>query len=128
GYVKVGLVPGDGDTYFLPRLVGRPQALGLPWTAEFIEAPGALRVGVRERVVPAAALKKVTYVFAEQTATGTHIPVRMLNRLVSQSLGLDPPTRLALVSSHMGLVRQTATHAEGVAAFKENRAAYFAGR
>src|SRR2546425_905483 len=43
GYVRVGLVPGDGDTYFLPRLVGAAKALELLWTADFIEAPKARR-------------------------------------------------------------------------------------
>ena len=42
GYVRVGLVPGDGDTYFLPRLIGTARALELLWTADFIEAPKAL--------------------------------------------------------------------------------------
>jgi len=53
GYVKVGLVPGDGDTFFLPRLVGPAKALELLWTADFIEAPEALRLGIVNRVVPA---------------------------------------------------------------------------
>jgi len=128
GYVKVGLVPGDGDTYFLPRLVGAAKALELLWTADFIEAPEALRVGIVQRVVPAAELKKHTYAFAEQIASGPQIPIRMIKRLVYQSLRLDLRTHLDLVSSHMGLVRQTADHAEGVAAFKEKRAAKFTGR
>src|ERR1041384_8076061 len=45
GYVKVGLVPGDGYTYFLPRLVGAAKALELLWTPAFIEAPPALDLG-----------------------------------------------------------------------------------
>ncbi|HEX2437435.1 MAG TPA: enoyl-CoA hydratase [Methylomirabilota bacterium] len=127
GYVKVGLVPGDGDTYFLPRLVGAAKALELLWTADFIEAPEAHRLGIVQRIVSDAELKDATYALARQIADGPQIPIRMIKRLVYQSLRLDLRTHLDLVSSHMGIVRQTADHAEGVAAFKEKRPAKFRG-
>ena len=82
GYVKVGLVPGDGDTYFLPRLVGAAKALELLWTADFIGAPEALRLGIVNRVVPAAELQEATYALARQIADGPQIPIRMIKRLV----------------------------------------------
>jgi len=128
GYVRVGLVPGDGDTYFLPRLVGAAKALELLWTADFIEAPEAHRLGIVQRVVPDAGLKEATYALARQIADGPQIPIRMIKRLVYQSLKLDLRTHLDLVSSHMSIVRQTADHAEGVAAFKEKRPPKFQGR
>jgi enoyl-CoA hydratase/carnithine racemase len=128
GYVKVGLVPGDGDTYFLPRLVGAAKALELLWTADFIEAPEALRLGIVNRMVPAAQLQDATYALARQIADGPQIPIRMIKRLVYQSLRLDLRTHLDLVSSHMAVVRQTIDHAEGVAAFKEKRSPRFQGR
>jgi enoyl-CoA hydratase/carnithine racemase len=128
GYVRVGLVPGDGDTYFLPRLVGAAKALELLWTADFIEAPEALRLGIVQRVVPDAQLREATYALARQIADGPQIPIRMIKRLVYQSLKLDLRTHLDLVSSHMSIVRQTADHAEGVAAFKEKRPPKFQGR
>ncbi|MCL6640530.1 MAG: enoyl-CoA hydratase [Candidatus Rokubacteria bacterium] len=128
GYVRVGLVPGDGDTYFLPRLVGPAKALELLWTADFIDAAEALRLGIVNRVVPAADLREATYAFARQVADGPQIPIRMIKRLVYQSLRLDLRTHLDLVSSHMAIVRQTADHAEGVAAFKAKRPPRFQGR
>ncbi|MBI4636337.1 MAG: enoyl-CoA hydratase/isomerase family protein [Candidatus Rokubacteria bacterium] len=128
GYVRVGLVPGDGDTYFLPRLVGAAKALELLWTADFVEAAEALRLGIVNRVVSAAELRDATYAFAGQIAAGPQIPIRMIKRLVYQSLRLDLRTHLDLVSSHMAIVRETADHAEGVRAFKEKRPPRFRGR
>lgn len=128
GYVRVGLVPGDGDTYFLPRLVGPAKALELFWTADFIDAHEALRLGIVNRVVPAVALGEVTYGLARQIAEGPPVAIRMIKRLVYQSLRLDLRTHLDLVSSHMAIVRQTADHREGVAAFKEKRPPRFQGR
>ena len=113
GYVRVGLVPGDGDTYFLPRLVGTAKALEL---------------GIVNRVVPADKLAEETYALARQIADGPQIPIRMIKRLVYQSMRLDLRTRLDLVSSHMGLVRQTSDHKEGVQAFKDKRPPKFTGR
>ena len=128
GYVRVGLVPGDGDTYFLPRLIGTARALELLWTADFIEAPQALELGIVNRVVPAAKLAEETYTLARRIADGPQIPIRMIKRLVYQSMRLDLRTHLDLVSSHMAVVRDTEDHKEGVQAFKDKRAPKFKGR
>ncbi len=128
GYVRVGLVPGDGDTYFLPRLVGSAKALELLWTAEFIEAPEAERLGIVNHVVPADRLAEETFALARKIADGPQVPIRMIKRLVYQSLRLDLRTHLDLVSSHMAVVRETEDHKEGVQAFKDKRPPKFKGR
>jgi enoyl-CoA hydratase/carnithine racemase len=128
GYVRVGLVPGDGDTYFLPRLVGSARALELLWTADFVEAAEAERLGIVNRVVPGDRLAEETFALARRIADGPQIPIRMIKRLVYQSLRLDLRTHLDLVSSHMAVVRETADHKEGVRAFQEKRAPRFEGR
>jgi 2-(1,2-epoxy-1,2-dihydrophenyl)acetyl-CoA isomerase len=128
GYVGVGLVPGDGDTYFLPRLVGPAKALELFWTGEFVDAAEALRLGIVNRVVPPGELAGVTYELAQRIAKGPQVAIRMIKRLVYQSARLDLRTHLDLVSSHMSITRQSADHAEGVAAFREKRPPNFQGR
>jgi enoyl-CoA hydratase/carnithine racemase len=128
GYVGVGLVPGDGDTYFLPRLVGSAKALELFWTGDFVDAAEALRLGIVNRVVPPAELRPATEALARRIADGPQVALRMMKRLVYQSARLDLRTHLDLVSSHMAIVRQTVDHAEGVAAFREKRPPRFQGR
>ena len=128
GYVKVGLVPGDGDTFFLPRLVGIAKALELLWTADFVDAREAERLGIVNRVVPAAQLREETYALARKIAEGPQIAIRLIKRVAYQSLKLDLQTHLDLVSSHMVIARDTEDHREGVLAFKEKRPPKFTGR
>ena len=52
-YVRMGLIPGDGGAWSLPRIVGTAKALELIWSGELINAQEALRIGLRERSAPA---------------------------------------------------------------------------
>jgi enoyl-CoA hydratase/carnithine racemase len=79
-------------------------------------------------MVPAAELREATYAFAAQIANGPQVPIRMIKRLVYQSMRLDLRTHLDLVSSHMAVVRETADHKEGVKAFMDKRPPQFTGR
>lgn len=128
GYVNVGLVPGDGDAYFLPRLVGPARALELLWTGEFVDAAEAERIGLVNRVVPPERLQDETRALARRLADGPQVAIRLTKRLVYQSLRLDLRTHLDLVSSHMAVVRETEDHREGVQAFREKRPPRFQGR
>jgi len=128
GYVKVGLVPGDGDAFFLPRLVGIAKALELLWTGDFVEAREAERLGIVNKVVPAGDLRQFTWELARKIADGPQIAIRLTKRLAYQSLKLDLRTHLDLASSHMAVVRDTEDHQEGVHAFKEKRPPKFTGR
>jgi enoyl-CoA hydratase/carnithine racemase len=128
GYVNVGLVPGDGDAYFLPRLVGTARALELLWTGAFVDAVEAERIGLVNRVVPPDRLLDETRALARRLAEGPQVAIRLTKRLVYQSLRLDLRTHLDLVSSHMAIVRETEDHREGVQAFREKRPPRFQGR
>jgi 2-(1,2-epoxy-1,2-dihydrophenyl)acetyl-CoA isomerase len=128
GYVKVGLIPGDGGTYFLPRLVGVARALELLWTGDFVDAREAERIGLVNRVVPADQLMTTVYELAGRLAAGPTVAIRTIKRAVYQGLRMDLRTHLDLISSHMGFIRQTEDHREGSRAFVEKRPPEFKGR
>jgi enoyl-CoA hydratase/carnithine racemase len=128
GYIRIGLVPGDGGGYFLPRLVGTARALELLWTGDFVSADEACRIGLVSRVVPDTELIEHTLAFAKRIAGMSPIPVSMIKRLVYQSMTSDLQTSLDLASSHMAIVQSTDDYAEAMSAFKQRRTPTFRGR
>jgi len=127
-YVKVGLVPGDGGGFLLPRIVGLSKALELLLTGDFINASEALRLGVVSKVFSDAELMTETYAFADRLANGPTLAIQLIKKTVYQSLATDLNGALELVSSHMGLLAGTRDHREAVAAFTEKRTPIFEGR
>jgi len=128
GYIRVGLVPGDGGCYFLPRLVGMAKALELLWTGDFVDAEEALRLGIASYVYPDADFGASWRDFALRLAAQPPVNVRMIKRAAYQSARADLRTALDLISSHMAVVRSTADSAEAMAAFRERRPPLFQGR
>jgi enoyl-CoA hydratase/carnithine racemase len=126
-YVKVGLVPGVGGAYFLPRIVGAARALDLFWTGRWVEAEEALSIGLVERVYPADEFAVSVRRYTEGIANAAPLSVRFLKRLVRQSLTMDLDTHLDALSSHIALVRTSSDHKEAMAALKEKRAPKFTG-
>jgi 2-(1,2-epoxy-1,2-dihydrophenyl)acetyl-CoA isomerase len=108
GYIKAGLVPGDGGAYYLPRLVGNAKALELLWTGDFIDAQEAWRIGMVNRIYPADQLIGETYKFVGRLSEGPGAVIRMIKRATYQSSRIDLKTALDLISSHMGVIRESA--------------------
>ncbi len=127
-YVKVGLVPGAGGAWLLPRLVGAAKALELFWTGDLIDAREALRIGLVNRVVPDAELMTATRALAEKIAAAPPLSVRYIKRAVYQGLDSDLRTALDLISSHYAIVTGSDDHREAVAAFLEKRTPRFTGK
>lgn len=128
GYVRLGLVPGNGGAYFLPRLVSIGKALELLLTGNFIEAREAERIGIVNRVVPHERLEEETYGLAKRIASLPPLVVRMTKRLTYQSLKTDMVTALDLASSHGVIAQASEDHREAVAAFREKRQGRYVGR
>jgi len=128
GYINVGLVPGDGGCYYLPRIVGTATALRLLWTGEFVDAPEALRIGLVSGVYPDSELLGAVCGFAAKLAAKPPVAVQLIKRAVREGARHDLRTALDLISSHMAVVTATRDSQEAMAAFAERRTAIFEGR
>jgi enoyl-CoA hydratase/carnithine racemase len=127
GYIRVGLVPGDGGCYYLPRLVGVARALELLLTGDFIDADEAARIGLVNHVVDESELDNAVQALARKIADGPPVVVRMIKRATYQSLRTDLRTSLDLISSHTGVVGLMSDSAEAMAAFREKRKPRYTG-
>jgi enoyl-CoA hydratase/carnithine racemase len=127
GYIKVGLVPGDGGAWLLPRLVGTAKAMELLLTGDLIDADEALRLGIVNQVHDDDVLLERTRAFAERIAAAPPVQVAMIRRLVRSSERIDLRTHLDLVSSHFGVVSALEDYTEAQAAFREKRPGRYSG-
>jgi 2-(1,2-epoxy-1,2-dihydrophenyl)acetyl-CoA isomerase len=127
-FMKIGLHPDFGGTYYLPRLVGASKALELILGADLVGASEALRLGIVNRVVPAADLAAATRAWAQQIAAAPPLAVRRAKRAVylseratmDEMLDYELEAQIACFTSADGK--------EGIAAFFEKRPPHFTGR
>lgn len=126
-YIMMGLVPGDGGAYFLPRIVGMPRAMELLLTGDAVTAEDALEMGLVNRVVKHDSLMEETLRFANRIASKPPLAVRMMKRAVHQSLTSSLRSHLDYISSQISLLSQTRDHQEAARAFLEKRKPVFVG-
>jgi enoyl-CoA hydratase/carnithine racemase len=127
-YARMGLVPGIGGAWLLPRLVGSAKALEMFWSGDWVEAREAERIGLVNKVVPDAQLMEETYAFARRLAQGAPLAIQGIKRLVRMAREQDFVTSLEVAATSMITVRSSEDHKEAVAAFKDKRTPLFRGR
>jgi enoyl-CoA hydratase/carnithine racemase len=127
-YIRVGLLPGNGGCYFLPRLVGPAKALELLWTGDFVDSEEARRIGIVNNVFDDDTLMAETMAFAARLADGPPIQLRDIKKLMYQSLRTDLRTSLESVSAHMAVVQSTADYKEAIQAYKDKRKPKYQGK
>ena len=126
--IDLGTLPGFGGTQRLVRLVGRGRALGLLLTGQRIPAAEAERIGLVNRVVPAADLRREAVALAQTLAGKPAIAIRYILKAVTEGADLTLESAQALEASLFGLAAATADMKEGTAAFLAKRKATFTGR
>ncbi len=126
--VKLGLIPGAGGTQRLQRIVGRGRALELVLTGEIIDAAEAWRIGLVNRVVPAAELDREVEAWVERLAARSPMALGRALEAVHAGGEVSLSEALRLESALFGLCFATEDMREGTAAFLEKRPPSFPGR
>lgn len=125
--INLGIIPGYGGTQRLSRLVGTPKALELILSGDVIAANEALRIGLVNRMLPAADLIAHTEAFAETLTTKAPLALTACLEATQQGASMSLSDGLALEASLFGQTCGTADFKEGTLAFLEKRAPSFKG-
>ena len=127
-FVKRGLHPDWGGTYFLPRLVGTAKACEMIFTGDVIDAAEALRLGIVSRVVAPEELMPTAYELARRIAAGPPVAIRLAKRSIYANEDLDLRAALQNETMAQNICFETEDATEGIRAFGEKRAPAFKGR
>ncbi len=127
-FVKIGLIPDNGGTFFLPRLVGLARATSLAMLGGKVPAQQAKDWGMIHDVAPADGLMEAAGAFARQLAAQPTRALGLIKRAINASLGNDLEAQLAVEAKLQREAGRTADYTEGVRAFQEKRAPSYTGR
>jgi enoyl-CoA hydratase/carnithine racemase len=120
-FVKLGIIPGDGGAWLLPRIVGMSRAAEMVFTGDVITADIALQWGLVSRVVPDAELMAAANEMAARIAINPGHAVRLSKRLMREGMHTPLDTILEMSAVFQALSHQTDDHRQAVSAFLERK-------
>jgi enoyl-CoA hydratase/carnithine racemase len=120
-FVKLGIVPGDGGAWLLPRVIGMPRASIMALTGDTINAARALEWGLVAELAAPDALMQAANALAARIAANPGPALRMTKRLLREGQHMRLDSLLELSAAFQSLAHQTEDHHEAVAAALEKR-------
>ncbi|MBB2497105.1 crotonase/enoyl-CoA hydratase family protein [Aquipseudomonas ullengensis] len=126
-FVKLGIIPGDGGAWLLPRIIGLSRASELTLTGQMIDARQAAEWNLVSRVVAHEQLLATAQEMATAIAANPPHAVRLAKRLMREAMHTRLDTLLEMSAAYQVLSHQTADHREAVSAFIEKRQPTFSG-
>jgi 2-(1,2-epoxy-1,2-dihydrophenyl)acetyl-CoA isomerase len=126
-FIKMGLIPGDGGAWVLPRTVGLANAAELILTGDTIGAMQAKAMGLVSQVVPAEQLLPAADALAQRVVANPARALRLAKRLLREGQQQRLSDVLELSAAMQALAHETADHTEAVDAFLEKRSPSFTG-
>jgi 2-(1,2-epoxy-1,2-dihydrophenyl)acetyl-CoA isomerase len=127
-FVRVGLMPDGGSTFFLPRLAGYQKAFELMTMGEIIDAQEALRLGLVNRVVPFAELDATVDAMAARLAAAPQIALAKIKAALNHSAHSDLASALEFEAVNQDACFHSPDFMEGVTAFMQKRQAVFGNK
>ncbi len=127
-FLNLGLIPGDGGSWYLTRQIGYQRAAEMTFTARIVDAEEALHIGLVLKVVPPEQLMPECMELARTIAAKPPRQLRLAKRLLKQSMRSSLADFLDLCALGNGAAQQTEDHMEGVTALLEKRAPKFVGQ
>lgn len=127
-FLKLGLIPGDGGAWLLPRTIGMSRASELLFTGDVISAQKAEQWGLVSQVVEAEALMPAAIAMAEKIAQQPPHALRLAKSLLKHGQNTTYDTLLEMSAASQAIAHLTEDHMEGVSALLEKRVADFKGR
>lgn len=127
-FIRLGLAPDSGTSFFLPRLVGFGKALELSLTGDEVTSKDAERLGLVSKVVPAEQLMTSARDLAMKLSQGPARAIGLTKRALNKSVSSDLETVLEYESYVQDIAGLTADHIEAIRAFFEKRKPAFKGR
>jgi enoyl-CoA hydratase/carnithine racemase len=126
-FLKIGLIPGDGGAWILPRTIGHARAAELFFTGDTIDAATALSWGLVSRVVPGAALMDEARALAARIARQPPDVLRMTKTLMREGQSTSFDTIMEMSAAMQAIAHLTKDHGEAVSAFFEKREGRYKG-
>ena len=115
-FVKLGIIPGDGGAWFLPRVVGMSKAMEMAFTGETLDAAQALACGLVSKVVAADDLMDAANDLAGRIAANPGHALRLTKRLMRESAHASLDTLLEMSAAFQALAHHTQEHVDAVTA------------
>ena len=126
-FVDVGLIPGDGGAWILPRAIGSSRAAQMIFTGEVLDAEAAREAGLVSQVVPADELMPAARELAGRIASKPAQALRLAKRLLREGQHQRLSDVLELSAAYQALAHETSDHEEALEAFFEKRPPTFRG-
>lgn len=127
-FTKMGLVPGDGGTFFLSRVVGFSKAMQMFLTADFYSGKEAFDFGLLNYFVDQTKLKDETEKLADKIVLLAPMAQAMTKKAMKISYLNELNTALDTLASFQGITQRSSDHFEALAAFKQKRSPNFSGK